>query len=344
MNNIINKIDTIRYMGNKKKLLEYIVEAVDKVTIPGGTVLDIMSGSNSVGYGLKNKYRIISNDIQLYSKVISDALIVNQSETISDLSAEEDLSKNYYINLKDKKFNFFEKEYSDTYFSKLQCIDIDSIRYSIEFIENKFKKSLYLVALMSAMSTCQSTPGHFAQFMPKNHKRIIPLQKMNLHKEFLKKCNNYSELVFSSYNNLSFNLDFNELLDIQDLNIDTVYLDSPYTTEQYSRFYHILETIVKYDNPVVEHKAKYRNDRFKSNFCYKSLVEKEFRKIFEFCMSNNINLVLSYSNKGVLQAEILISILKDYFKNVEYQYISYNHSTQGKGNLPLNELLIANSN
>ena len=122
--------------------------------------------------------------------------------------------------------------------------------------------------------------------------------------------------------------------------VDTIYLDSPYSQEQYSRFYHILETVVKYDNPQVNFKAKYRDDRFMSNFCYKSKVEEEFKKIFSYCKMNSINLVISYSNKAVLSQDKLTELCKNYFENVELKEIEYKHSTQGKGATSLKELLI----
>ena len=63
--------------------------------------------------------------------------------------------------------------------------------------------------------------------------------------------------------------------------VSSVYIDTPYTGEQYSRFYHILETVSKYDNPQLEYKAKYRTDRFTSNFSLKSEVKKEFKEIWQ---------------------------------------------------------------
>lgn len=194
---------------------------------------------------------------------------------------------------------------------------------------------------MGAMCKVQSTPGHFAQYMPSTHSRIVPLQKMNLYEEFLQKCNLYSDLYFCQNNNLAFNMDFHDLLSQGACDkVDTIYLDSPYTQEQYSRFYHVLETVVKYDYPEVHFKAKYRDDRFQSSFCYKSKVEKEFISIFEYCQKYNINLLISYSNKGLLPVERLQVLANTYFKKTNLEYIDYKHSTQGKGSNKLKEILL----
>ncbi len=334
-------LDTIRYMGNKSKLLEFIIPEIQKVTPKDGIVCDLMAGSNVVSYALKEFFTVYTNDIQEYSYTISNAVIVNQNETIDSKSAIRELQSHFVNNNNNKNFSFFEDTYAKTYFSLKQCCDIDSIRYAISKVDNKYRQSLYLLALMNAMCVVQSTPGHFAQFMPSEHKRIIPLQKMDLWQEFLKKCDKYSNVYLSHTQNQAFCKDYKELFKSEALkNINTIYLDSPYSQEQYSRFYHILETVVKYDNPVVNFKAKYRENRFMSGFCYKSKVEKEFENILDFCKANNINLVVSYSNKAVFSIDKLEELCKRYFKYVNRQDIDYNHSTQGKGNKNLLEVIL----
>lgn len=339
------QLDTIRYMGNKSKLLDHIIPEIRKVTPKNGTVCDLMAGSNVVSYALKEHFTVYTNDVQEYSYVISNAVIVNRSETISSRKAIGELKSAVEENNEKRIYTYFEDTYSKTYFSAEQCRDIDSVRYAINKIDNTDRQSLYLLALMNAMCTVQSTPGHFAQYMPEDHARIIPLQKMSLWNEFLKKCDLYSKILFTENNNKAFCMDYNDLFETDKLNnVDTIYLDSPYSQEQYSRFYHVLETVVKYDYPEVNYKAKYRENRFMSNFCYKNKVEEEFRKILEFCKSHSINLVISYSDKAILPVDSLESLCGKYFSFVERKNIDFTHSTQGKGNQALSEVIITCSN
>lgn len=332
-----DNIQTIRYMGNKNKLLDFIVPEIEKITKKNGTICDLMGGTNTISYALKRNYKIITNDVQKYSECIANAIIVNNKFEINSKYAESKLKEKYEENLNFKKYDFFVNVYKDTYFSEKQCLEIDSIRYAIDFVEEIEEFNLFLTALMGAMCKVQSTPGHFAQYMPKDHKRILPLREMSVWNEFLIKCDDYCKIVKNNFNNQAFNMDYKELLKIVDLKeVDTFYLDSPYSGEQYSRFYHILETVVKYDNPKVAFKAKYREDRFMSDFCYKKSVENEFETIIEFCKKNNSNLVISYSNKGVIECKKLEDICKKYYTNIEIKTYNYKHSTQGKGS---NELL-----
>ena len=335
-----DNIQTIRYMGNKNKLLDFIIPEIEKITAQKSIVCDLMSGTNAIGYALKNKFKIYANDVQKYSECIAKSLIENNTVTINEECAKKDLEENYRKNLKEMQYNFFYNTYSDTYFSDIQCKDIDSIRYAIEHIRENIKKNLYLTALMSVMCKVQSTTGHFAQYMPKEHKRIIPLRNMNVWEQFIEKCNDFKNIINNDMQNKAFNLDYKKLIKLNEIkNVETFYLDSPYSGEQYSRFYHILETIVRYDNPTVSYKAKYREDRFVSDFCYKNKVSNEFENIIKFCKKNNSNLVISYSNKGVIGCEEIEKLCRKYYNNVDIKTNDYKHSTQGKGNNKLLEYL-----
>jgi len=326
-------------MGNKEKLLDLIIPEIEKITLPGDTICDLMAGTNSIGYALKRRNRIISNDIQYYSYVVGKTLLSNY-QIPSDSQLRELIEKNYLENKRLKKFDYFEKNYSDTYFSPHQCIDIDSIRFSLDKLESPTKEFV-LTLLMSVMCKVQSSPGHFAQYMPKDHKRILPLREMKVYELIYLKNKEFENFVISPYENKFFNLDYNILLEDREMdNVGCFYLDSPYTTDQYSRFYHVLETVAKYDYPILEHKAKYRNDRSRSKFCSKKTVGEEFENILNFVSKRRKKLVISYSNKGVLPVYELIELSKKYFKNVEIKYFDYKHSSQGNGNIKIKEILL----
>lgn len=333
-------IQTIRYMGNKGKLLDELIPTIESLTNPGDVICDIMAGTNAVSYALKPRNILITNDIQYYSYVISKCLLNNYSIPSIE-ETHNDLDENYNLNVEKRLFSFFVDEYTDTYFAEKQCLDIDSLRYAIGKIKDDSKKSFYLTVLMSAMCKAQSTTGHFAQYMNKNHKRIIPLRKLSIYDLFFEKINDFKSFICSKYDNFHFNLDYKLLFKNDLMNkVKCFYLDSPYTADQYSRFYHILETVCKYDNPVLEHKAKYRNDRVQSDFCYKNKVAGEFENIISFCKSKKAPLVISYSNHGVITIEEICNIASEYYSNIEVKNIDFEHSTQGKGTINIQEVII----
>ncbi len=340
---VTQKIHNIRYMGNKEKLLEYIIPELCEKTKNGGMLCDIMAGTNTIGYALNQNYKIISNDVQYYSYVIGKALLCETN--INKGTFKEEIDRYIKLNLENMEYHFFYSHYANTYFSKKQCSEIDSIRYAIEMIKDDTKVYYnYLFALMISMCLAQSTTGHFAQYLDKNHYRVKPLRKISIIETFYKICSEISDKVISKYKNKVYNLPYEELLDkIKNVKVNTFYLDPPYTHDQYSRFYHILETVCKYDNPKLNFKAKYRSDRFMSPFCYTDKVINEFQNIIDYCSRKNANLVMSYSNKGVAKVNDIVEIAKNYYKNVELKEISYKHSSQGKGSINIKEVVICMS-
>ena len=66
-------IHTIRYMGNKTKLFNFLVPQIEKITKEGDVICDLMCGTSSIGYALSQRNRIISNDFQYSSSVVSKA-------------------------------------------------------------------------------------------------------------------------------------------------------------------------------------------------------------------------------------------------------------------------------
>ena len=325
-------------MGNKDKILDFIIPEIEALTKPGETICDLMAGTHSIGYALKRRNRVVANDIQNYSAVIGSTLLGNFDPPVRDHIYRMIIEK-YLENMSNMTYSFFYDNYSDTYFSKKQCIEIDSLRYSIDFIDDPLKDYL-LTLLMSAMTKVQSSPGHFAQFMPKDHSRIIPLRKMSVIENMLDRASSFENFVVSKYSNLVRSMDYRNLLQepiIKDVSL--FYVDSPYNTEQYSRFYHILETLVKYDNPNLNHKAKYREDRVKSMFSSKRSVSEEFDYLTRVISNLKRPLLVSYSTKGLLTVDELNEIFLKYYESCRIKYMDYSHSSQGKGSIKVVEVL-----
>jgi len=317
---------------------------------------------------------VVTNDVQAYSYVISKALIENNAihkiplyEAQSDLMNNfknnmNDISKTwsdafiknhqYRTHLSDKEISFqqfikksitetpfclFSFYFTNVYFSLEQCKEIDSLRFAIEQIKNPIKKNIYLICLLYAVSYGSSTFGHFAQ-PRKVTEEVLKIREKSISELFFKKL---SELSIKKNNkkNFCFNEDYKTLFTRKEFKklknkIGFVYVDPPYSTANYSRFYHILETLVKYDYPENDYKGLYREDRFKSNFCKSRKVEEEFRAVFEFVKDIEAGMVVSYINSGLglLPKERLVTLCEEYFgsKNVTtFPDIPHIHSTLG---------------
>ena len=406
------KIRTIRYLGNKRKILGEIVTLVNDKLGAGGIVADIFAGTNCVAYALKNDYSVYTNDNQAYSHVISKALIENKNISISKEDATSDLSENYSKNskslieifnkylqdersffndnfsysnyeeyqafseefpyygsiknnghskdfllhfsknkIKDYRHNSLKSPYMlfstyflNGYFGIEQCIQIDSLRFAIEQAsneKNQMKKMIYLTALIYALSQSVTSTGHFAQYRNINSEEncgeIIKERKKDISEIFYDTVEElFSSPNYSSNENIAINQDYSELFNEEGdyyskiKEVDLVYADPPYTVDHYSRYYHVLETLVKYDYPKCERKGRYREDRLSSNFSSARFVEAEFKNLIKSVSKINSDLLLSYTNDGVISSKKLIDLCKNHYKDVSYKSISYNHSNQGR--------------
>ncbi|MDT2597445.1 DNA methyltransferase [Enterococcus dongliensis] len=76
----MRNITILNYPGNKASLMPFISKNIRKYVSPGDTICDIFSGSGSVGSFLKDEYSIIANDAELYSAIISSALLNTSSK------------------------------------------------------------------------------------------------------------------------------------------------------------------------------------------------------------------------------------------------------------------------
>lgn len=114
----------------------------------------------------------------------------------------------------------------------------------------------------------------------------------------------------------------------------TVYADPPYAPVHYSRFYHALETLIKYDYPTITHKGRYRDDRHQSPFSQKSKASKAFVDLFTGVKSRKAQWVLSYSDNGVVEINEIKELVKSVFPvksyNLYVKTLEHKHSTMGR--------------
>ena len=248
--------------------------------------------------------------------------------------------------------------YNNPYFSLHQCIEIDSLMYSIQKqLHNKAiteeEYNIYLSFIIYALNlTVISVGDHFAQpqkIKPvsasldaardtinlRERKKIIGKKRISIESLVSEKLDDYKKgYVCGSTKNKAFCLDFHKLLEsVSYPEVTTVYIDPPYTNAHYSRFYHIPETLVLYDYPVIEYAGRYRTDRYQSGFCIKSEAYKEFEDMISLCKSKHLNAVISYSdtNQCILRINEITEICqKYYFDRVDIQNIAHMYRNFGQ--------------
>lgn len=377
----------IKYMGAKREILEYVTESIRNLNVDSDCFCDLFAGTSIISASLKDEYRIHSNDIQQYSAIFSNTYLLNLNRLIPAelLQIIEErtcflvcefkekypqLKFDYneitnYIELKDLEdiqrnlihfdfgigFNLFTRYYSGTYWSYEQCVWIDSIRAVAEEYVGTPSYYVILSALIFAMSYSSQSTGHFAQYRDvteSNMNDILIYRHKNIWNLFSKK---FEELIFMLNSDAKFDykvtsLDYMDCLRIIEKN-SIVYADPPYSTVHYSRFYHAIETLVRYDHPIIKYKGRYRDDRHQSPFDKKTEVRNAFRLLFDGVKNRKSHLVLSYSDNGMISQDDILNISYSVFKN-EYdcnvQSKEYIHSKMGRADehqLDVNELMLS---
>ncbi|MBO4999009.1 MAG: DNA adenine methylase [Lachnospira sp.] len=116
-----------------------------------------------------------------------------------------------------------------------------------------------------------------------------------------------------------------------------VYLDAPYKRDEYSRYYHVLETIALYDYPASERKGRLRTknngERFKTEFFSKNIqvVEINLKHTIVTIIQKSKACVWSYSDNGVASIPNVVNmVLKEVPCKVYFYSIPHKHNSQRK--------------
>jgi len=254
----------------------------------------------------------------------------------------------------------FSTYYGNPYFSLHQCIEIDSLMYSLQTqLKNGVITSeeyhIYLSFIIYSLNlTVISVGDHFAQpqkIKPvtaslegpresinlRERKKIIGKKRTSIESLVTEKLSDYKEnYVCGNVDNKAFRMDFKELLNSSEealRKVSTVYADPPYTNAHYSRFYHIPETLAAYDYPDIEYFGRYRTDRYQSGFCIRSAAMQEFKTMIELCKGRNLNIVISYSDTSqcILTIEEIKRLCALYYReNVTIQNVAHMYRNFGQ--------------
>lgn len=249
------------------------------------------------------------------------------------------------------EFSLFSSYYANLFFGIRQSAEIDSLRYAIEGIADPVEKSWGLGALLCAVSACADTfGGHFAQPRVRlddiedvRKKFAVSLMRRGLSikqefaARFLSLAKESESVEFPvipvagpwrpALQQLSTLISEREVL---------VYLDPPYTRDEYSRYYHVLETLVLYNYPMVDGRAlvptKGSLNRFSSEFFSRNVesIEASVATVISACLARGWSVMLSYASSGTASLEKVVASLEGQLESTELFRTGYTHVAHGK--------------
>ena len=352
------------YIGNKRKLLPLIFEAIEQTNVTEGLFVDFFSGGGIVSrLAKKTGFKVISNDWEPYSFFYNHAYIEqNNYPLFKELGG---INKTYnYLNGLEGIHGYISEYYCPwddsnpdikkerMFYTHKNGMKIDAIREKIFEWEktkkiNLQEKSILLASFVYSASYVSNTSGVFKGF----HNGWGGKTKTALYR-ILSDIQLIPPVLFNNdKKNKVYQTDAQllaqELSDKEKISI--AYLDPPYNQHPYGSNYHILNTIALWDKPKTNksilvngkklNKSAIRTDwrtKRRSAYNYKNEALFALDKLIQTINSDYI--LLSYSTDGIMDLKEVLEILATNGKlsMVTKSYKRYRVSTQRMSKKPYN--------
>jgi adenine-specific DNA methylase len=332
-----HKFPRTRYQGSKYKLQDWIKSHLENLEF--NTALDAFCGTSSIAYVFKEMHKTVyTNDILKCNYDMSQALITNNSEQITKEDFEQILLKKESYDYHSLIADTFE----DIYFLDEENVWLDMVIQNIHQLKNKDKKFMFLWALYQ--SCISKRPYNL--FHRKNLYVRTSDVKRNFgnkttwdkpfEEHFYKFVKEINRAIFdNNHTHKAYNKDIFSL----DIQVDLVYLDTPYIPQKgslthYRDFYHFLDGLSDYEH--WQEKIDYQSKHKKLKSIYNIWEDKKnilqgFEDLIEKFKESII--VISYRADGIPSIDEIVSILEKNAKKVRIEMIDYKYVLSKKQNL-----------
>lgn len=241
--------------------------------------------------------------------------------------------------------------YGGVFFGDRQAAELDCLRQSISDLSDETERNWALGALVCAASACAYTyGGHFAQ--PKLDITDFGKVRGDIYEALKQRSLSVTHEFFTRLTSLATESENVEhavsvVSGPWEVAIPTVaratgrspvcvYIDPPYTRDEYSRYYHVLEAVVRYQPQAVSGKGRLpkrgSEGRFASNFSGRraDLMEAEIARTIQACLAQGWNCLWSYSNTGVASINGTLARLERHAKTADVFCMDHRYKAQGK--------------
>lgn len=278
--NIMFDIWNRRYTGSKYKLSSWICELISD-NCKGSSFCDIFAGTGIISYTMLEKMKKIYINDFLYSNEVIYKAFFDQSSYDKKLISEY-CSRFQALSASEIGDNYISENFGNKFFSLADAKKIGYIREMIEADRNKLSEKdffILLASLLYSVDKSANTVGHYDAYI-KGHD-IPDTFTFDLIAPYKTK----KSQIFISRE------DSNEFA--KTLKCDIVYIDPPYNSRQYSRFYHVLENITCWKKPELHGVALKPEPENMSDYC-RNRAKIVFRDLIDSLDCKYI--VVSYNN------------------------------------------------
>ena len=335
----------ITYIGNKRSLLSFIGNGLNIVKESLGkkklVCFDVFSGSGVVSRYLKSHSKFIyANDIELYSKLINECYLTNQSKVdfallkktlaILQTAIQANMKKGIITELYAPKDDKCIREGERVFYTLRNAMYIDTARQEISKIHPELQK-YFLAPLIYGASVNNNTSGVFKGFY-KNKEGIG--QYGGTGKNALKRILGEINIQLPVFSN--FECDYQVMqMDALDAaksvgEVDLAYLDPPYNQHPYGSNYFMLNLIIDYKYPnQISPISGIPKGWYRSPYNKRKEAQNALLNLIENIKAKYI--LLSYNSEGFVKYEDFVHHLS---KIGELQTLSTDYNTfRGSRNL-----------
>jgi adenine-specific DNA-methyltransferase len=318
------ELENRRYIGSKAKLTSWIFSNILMHINNFDSFFDVFAGTAIVSKAaIPYCNKIIMNDFLYSNNVIYTAFFSQEdfnNEKINNFI-------NYYNNIDPicLQDNYFSLNFGGKFFDNINAKLIGYIRQNIEEnkgILNNKEYCILLTTLIYNIDRIANTVGHFDAYIKKPIKHVplflLPIKEL--------KCNSV-DIYRENANMLA-----------PKIVADVAYVDPPYNSRQYSRFYHIYENLIKWQKPKLYGVALKPKEENMSSYCsvnagnsLKHLVDNLNVKYIVVSYNNTYN-SKSNSSKNKISLEEIKYILERRGETTIYE-CPYQYFNTGKTEL-----------
>ena len=305
---------------------------------------------------LAGERRAMEDGWQALGKLIAEARHVGNDSHLAD---EVDVLR------RSGGHRLVELYFAGGYFSTHQAAVLDAFREAVdrdhpvdgdcarETVWTQTSRRDYLLAVwVVAASAMANSPGHTAQFLKSGNERSFHRVKrawtMDPWQSILAAHATLRRRRSTDWRSSNLVLEADAHEAVEESRIGTgsdalFYADPPYTKDHYSRLYHVLETLYRYDYPDSHGSGRMRSDRKPSSFSTRSSAETEILKLGSSVLETGSSFLLSYPSNGLADIESIIGQL-DLSASVRAREVPHQHSTlgarHGRASLKTSEWLV----
>ncbi len=297
------ELESRRYIGNKAKLTAWIMRIIKKETQNTSSFCDLFSGTGVLAKSAIQYFdTVIVNDFLYSNNCIYKAFFGKGEYSIKKIVSIID----FYNEISEENIsdNYFSINYGDKYFEYGLSKKIGFIREDIENRKDALTTKEYnilLAILIYNIDKFANTVGHFEAYIKKTiKKRPFKLRMIEI----------------NAYENTSiYREDANTL--VNRIYADVVYIDPPYNSRQYCRFYHLYENLVKWNKPELFGVALKPKPENMSIYCTTKAVDafedllSKIKARYIVVSYNNTYLSKSNSSKNKISLEDIERFLKN---------------------------------